>query len=742
MSSTDYDLESEEVGKLEAKIGSLMGFIRANVPAKQDWFGKYKIQQVLSQTKHAFVVKAFDSDLERVVVLKVYPHSSEEDAIQDIFAEGRACAKIESEFVANCVAVEKHESQPFLVLEFINGQTITEAIDAKRPTEQVALDIIRQVAQGIADINKAGFLHLDLKPCNVVLDYKQRPKIVDFGLARPINESIVERFAGTPGFVAPELSKHLTEQVGRETDVYGLGAILFFMLTGSPPVEGSTKEEKILNSATGKFDLQKLDEVGVSRKTKLVVAKCLANHPSKRYPTATAFIEDISESKVQSKVMPIAKKLLLALGLICLSFFAGWNVSNYFEPPLDPDVVAAKADIERKTKKSISERIEKMAEEGHEVPRKVTSELMADIENFPKFIKSLNGKNGEVKSLEWQSLFHFWQGNPEKMAEVAEKRIAYLKSHGAVVSLDAAKTALINAKELSEFKAKDPDAFSKFLKLERRLKINLNKLSRYSRDKKDPQGNMLTFETFDSVSRELLVLVGRFMSDRYKEERARRIEERHFRATVAMITNGFEIESSASEDRFNALVKRIEDCSAINKKAEAAQIRRIWTVFQLKQWKKENYAIKNMTKNLGLVKSVQEVKNKQDIPSDDAYSKFVAACAAELHLAQHFHHDNKDFCYEVGEFSLAILNRGLELEAGGNIGRENIARMFLRRANQYRQMEEEMAMKSDLESAEDLLAKEDAELPRNADRHNIDTLKRNLRDIRKKHEASKAALAK
>src|SRR5262249_53078922 len=132
---------------------------------------------------------------------------------------------------------------PFLVMEFIDGETLSQRLAGKKPLEiAAAVEIVRQVALGLGAIHERGLIHRDVKPSNVLLDSSGRAKIADFGLAGLSDEKVAlpHLTPGTPPYMSPEQFRG--EPLDGRTDLYGLGIVLYQLLTGETPFRGQSPE--------------------------------------------------------------------------------------------------------------------------------------------------------------------------------------------------------------------------------------------------------------------------------------------------------------------------------------------------------------------------------------------------------------------------------------------------------------------------------------------------------------------
>jgi hypothetical protein len=194
------------------------------------------------------VYKARDPHLDRTVALKVPridPLSADRDRRAERFQrEARSAAQVWHSHVCPLYDVGEHGGQPYVVMAFVEGQSLAERLTRRGRLEDVAeaLTLTRQVLEALAAVHGHGIIHRDLKPSNILLDAAGRAVLTDFGLARPEQEA--ERLTsdgiivGTPAYMAPEQAAGQSERVGPWTDLYSVGVIIFQMLTGRLPFEG------------------------------------------------------------------------------------------------------------------------------------------------------------------------------------------------------------------------------------------------------------------------------------------------------------------------------------------------------------------------------------------------------------------------------------------------------------------------------------------------------------------------
>jgi WD40 repeat protein len=155
---------------------------------------------------------------------------------------------------------------------------------------------MRTVAEALDYAHRLGVLHLDLKPGNVLLDEHGEPHVADFGLARRLDAVLAEddaEIAGTPSYMAPEQTELGEQRLGAATDIWGMGAVLYELVTGEPPVHGATLEDTIARVREAQVRRPRDLAPGVPLDLEAIVLRCLRREPRQRYPTARALADDL-----------------------------------------------------------------------------------------------------------------------------------------------------------------------------------------------------------------------------------------------------------------------------------------------------------------------------------------------------------------------------------------------------------------------------------------------------------------
>jgi tRNA A-37 threonylcarbamoyl transferase component Bud32/tetratricopeptide (TPR) repeat protein len=268
-------------------------------PADLGTLGNYHIEAELGVGGMGIVYRAYDPALRRLVALKLLrPERLDDRSRQRLVREAQLAARLRHDHLVTVYAVvDQPDGLPYLVMEYLAGPSLAELIQAARALEarQAAL-IVCQVADALDAAHRAGLVHRDVKPANIVLDTTTgRAKLMDFGLARAVDEkSDLTRegiLAGTPTFMSPEQIKG-SAALDARSDIYSLGATFYEALTGEPPFAGTPHmilRQVLLDEPR---PLRRLNDA-VPRDLETICLKALAKEPALRYPTAGALADDL-----------------------------------------------------------------------------------------------------------------------------------------------------------------------------------------------------------------------------------------------------------------------------------------------------------------------------------------------------------------------------------------------------------------------------------------------------------------
>src|SRR5262249_9403766 len=214
-------------------------------------FGDYESLDEIGRGGQAVVYRAHQKSLNRTVALKVIGFGpwTTETHLKRFRREAEAAASLDHPAIVPIYEVGERDGQCYFSMKYIEGGQLDEMVRHTPMSVRQAADLIAKVARTVNYAHEHGILHRDIKPGNILLDVKGEPHLTDFGLVRLVEtESTVPRtkeVLGTPGYMAPEQAAGEHTKLSKATDVYGLGAVLYQLLTGHPPFVGGTTYETI-----------------------------------------------------------------------------------------------------------------------------------------------------------------------------------------------------------------------------------------------------------------------------------------------------------------------------------------------------------------------------------------------------------------------------------------------------------------------------------------------------------------
>src|SRR5262245_38923912 len=214
-------------------------------------FGEYELLEEIGRGGQGVVYRARQKSLNRTVALKIISLGqwASKEHLKRFRREAEAAARLEHPGIVPIHEVGERDGQCYFSMKFVEGGQLDEVAKRKPMPIRDAVELIAKVARTVHYAHEHGILHRDIKPGNILLDAKGKPHLTDFGLARLVESesSVTETLdvLGTPSYMAPEQAVGNNAAVSRVTDVYGLGAVLYQLLTGHPPFAGGTTYETI-----------------------------------------------------------------------------------------------------------------------------------------------------------------------------------------------------------------------------------------------------------------------------------------------------------------------------------------------------------------------------------------------------------------------------------------------------------------------------------------------------------------
>src|ERR1700757_4858611 len=262
-------------------------------------FGDYELLEEIGRGSQGVVYRARQKGLNRIVALKVIALGqwASKEHLKRFRREAEAAASLDNPGIVPIYEVSERDGSCYFSMKFIEGGQVDEVVKREPMSIRQAAELISKVARTVHYAHEHGILHRDIKPGNILLDAKGEPLLTDFGLARLVEaESTVTRtkeVMGTPSYMAPEQAVGNNAAVSSATDVYGLGAVLYPLLTGQPPFAGGTTYETIkLLLETEPRPPRSLNPK-IDRDLSTICLKCLEKDPKRRYSSALALAEDL-----------------------------------------------------------------------------------------------------------------------------------------------------------------------------------------------------------------------------------------------------------------------------------------------------------------------------------------------------------------------------------------------------------------------------------------------------------------
>lgn len=251
--------------------------------------GRYELLDYLDRGGMATVYRARDRRLDRLVAVKVLDDARRDEA-GIAFREDRLTARLAHPHIVAVVdGGTTPKGQPFLVMELIEGQAVTQI--APLPVGR-ALRIAEDIAAAVAYTHERGIVHCDIKPQNLLLDAHGQAKLADFGVANADRSAPGRLVYGSAPYLAPE--RLHGAPVGPAVDIYAIGATLYFLLCGQPPYSGATGEEVVARVQAA--PPRRLVEFvpALPWEVEAIVQRAMAHDPADRYPSAAALRDDLA----------------------------------------------------------------------------------------------------------------------------------------------------------------------------------------------------------------------------------------------------------------------------------------------------------------------------------------------------------------------------------------------------------------------------------------------------------------
>jgi len=261
--------------------------------------GKFRLLALLARGGPGEVHSAYQPELDRNVALRLMAEGEDASpsSIERFEREARLAAKLDHPGIVKVLDVGNEGDLHWIAAELVPGSSLDRVLLEKRLTVEHALRIARSVAEALAAAHEDGVVHRDVKPGNIIIDGEGRVRVADFGLATHAcddSDTDAGSLLGTPDYMAPEQAFGDPAEVTSRADLYGLGAVLYEMLTGRPPLTGATPLAVLRKLEEEEPAPPSSHNPDVSPEVDALVLRALEKDPERRHASARALAEALT----------------------------------------------------------------------------------------------------------------------------------------------------------------------------------------------------------------------------------------------------------------------------------------------------------------------------------------------------------------------------------------------------------------------------------------------------------------
>lgn len=277
-----------------------------------DWVGRtiggYRIEAIIGTGGMATVYRAFQPQLERWVAVKVLTSTEAGNTafLKRFQREAKAIAALRHPNILTIHDYGEEEGLGYIVMEYVSGGTLKKHLNGKAMTWKEAATLIIPIARALAFAHSRKVIHCDIKPANILLYRQDWPLLADFGLFQMRGTPDVSHqglVTGTPAYVSPE--QLLGEKVGRKSDIYSLGVVLYEMLTGRLPFRANSASSMMLQRLLEKPASMSLFNDRIDQELESAVLKAMAREPENRYSTMDDMVNALASLAEDIKIPTI-----------------------------------------------------------------------------------------------------------------------------------------------------------------------------------------------------------------------------------------------------------------------------------------------------------------------------------------------------------------------------------------------------------------------------------------------------
>src|SRR6266516_2795856 len=268
-------------------------------------FGDYEVLEEIARGGMGVVYKARQKSLNRFVAIKMIlaGQFAGKQMTQRFRGEAAAAGTLQHPNIVAIHEIGMHEGRHFFTMDYVEGQNLSQLVGTRPLPLKHAARYVKLLAEAIHYAHQQGILHRDLKPSNVLVDASDQPRITDFGLAKRFDDSqpstinpqltLTGQMLGSPNFMPPEQASSQRGKVGRHSDVYGMGAILYHLRTARPPFQAESFESVIAQLLNNEPMSPRLLNSSVPPDLETICVKCLQKEPSRRYQSAQELADEL-----------------------------------------------------------------------------------------------------------------------------------------------------------------------------------------------------------------------------------------------------------------------------------------------------------------------------------------------------------------------------------------------------------------------------------------------------------------
>ena len=262
-------------------------------------FGDYELLEEIARGGMGVVYRARHRPLNRIVAVKMIlaGRLASESEVKRFHHEAEAAAGLDHPNIVPVYEVGEQDGRQFFAMGFVEGQSLQDAVQENPLSPRESAGVTATIATAVQYAHSKGIVHRDLKPGNVLIDQDGQPRITDFGLAKRTEAdagmTATGQIVGTPAYMPPEQASGDIEKIGPTADVYSLGAILYYLLTGRPPFQSDSVMETLKQVLERDPVSPRMLNPAVDRDLETICLKCLEKDAAKRYASAADLANDL-----------------------------------------------------------------------------------------------------------------------------------------------------------------------------------------------------------------------------------------------------------------------------------------------------------------------------------------------------------------------------------------------------------------------------------------------------------------